>query len=283
MNDMLHSVGGTPVVLLRRISRLAGANIYAKMESCNPGLSIKDRVAIAYIEGALRRGELARHGCVVEAADGPLALSLAHTCLQYDLQLMLCLPASASRYLLHTLREMGVHIFLSPAEEGMEGARALADYHHKDTWGSFRPAPAHNPDGPACYEQGLGEELVADARALGIHWDAFICSVDSGATLTGTGRRLRREWPDIHLVAARRDGRELPEGGVLDGSLLSTVLDVSADEARDARRRLLGMEALRACDTAGAHIHAALLLARRPGWQRRNLLTIIPHHACAVL
>lgn len=292
---LLDCIGQSPLLYLERISRILGAHIYAKLETANPGASIKSRVALAYVRGAMQRGELQTGGCVVEASSGNLALALAQACVKLDLRLILCMPDSlnfvdkAHRLLLHHL---GAHVFLSPAEHGMEGARAMAAFKHQDTWGSFRPDPFNNPDGPQAYYEGLGAELLADAHKFNLPLDAFVCGIGSGATFSGVGQRLREENADIFLGAV-----EPAESAVLSGqapgahgisgigvgfiptvlkrSLISQVLTVSTHDARKAQQRLLGMEGLLAGLSSGANLHAALLLAQQPCFKGKTILTII--------
>lgn len=293
--NILDCVGETPLLFLERISRLLGVNIYAKLESANPGSSVKDRVALAYLLGAMRRGELSRGGCVVEASTGNLALSLAQACLKLDLRLLLCLPAFVERPFKELLHALGAHVFVTPAEDGLAGAMVRAALEHSDTWGSFRPEPLVNPDGPACYAAGLGTEIARAAAARSIEVDAFLCSVGSGATFTGVGKRLRESNPRVFLGAVTSpacaavglppatggaDGATRPDlfGGlapVFDGALVSRYFSVSAAEAGQACRKLLGMEGIRAGLSSGANLCAALRLAQEPEWRGKNIFTII--------
>ena len=277
---ILDCMGNTPLLRLERISRLLGANIYVKLESANPSLSHKDRVARAYLEGAMRRGELRKGGCVVEASSGNLGLALALACVKLDLRLLLCMPASVSRARRNLLHDLGAHVFVTPAQAGMRGAREKAAFRHADTWGSFRPDPWVNPDGPDCYCQGLGAELADSAAAQGLSLDAFVCAVGSGATLAGVGRCLRERNPRILLgaVSLAGDGAADTEEGVsslLAGMPLSQKFCVARAEARQAQRKLLGMEGIRGGLSTGANLHAALLLAQQPALKGKNIFTLV--------
>ena len=291
--NILNCIGQTPLLYLERISRILGAHIYVKMESANPCASIKGRAALAYLRGAMRRGELSRGGCVVEASTGNLALALAQACLKLDLRLLLCMPAFVDHEYRALLHAMGAHVFVTPAEEGLVGAMAKAAWHHEDTWGSFRPNPMVNPDGPACYAEGLGGEILHDAGAVAV--DAFVCSVGTGATLAGVGRRLRANNPRIFLGAVTSPAcmalGYLPEqeqqailgnaglyGGlspVFDREVVSRHFAVSPEEAGQSCRKLLGMEGIRAGLSSGANLHAALQLAQEAEWKGKNIFTVI--------
>lgn len=293
--NILDCIGQTPLLHLERISRILGANIYAKLETLQPSASIKSRVALAYLQGAMERGELNKGGCVVEASTGNMALALAQACLKLDLRLILCMPAFVGREYRALLHGMGAQVFVTPSEEGLQGALAKAAYHHEDTWGSFRPNPLVNPDGPACYEAGLGSEIVASAEADSLSLDAFVCSVGSGATLTGVGRRLRQSNVNIFLGAVQSPactamalspyeyGLERPEEGspchgpqpIFDAGLVSQHFTVSAHDANQACRKLLGMEGIHAGLSSGANLYAALLLAQQDEWKGKNIFTVI--------
>jgi len=285
--NILDCVGKTPLLFLDRVSRLVGANIYAKLENANPGHSAKDRAALAYLRGAMRRGELAPCGCVVEAASGNLGLALAQACLKLDLRLLLCLPESVGRARLSLLQAMGVHLFVTPAEDGIRGAMAKAAYHHDDTWGSFRPNPYSNPDGPDAYDEGLGAEIVLDAQSMGIKPDAFVCSIGSGATFSGAGRRLRRVYPDIFLGAVispacsvledslpEEDSQKNPVS-VFDRALVSQQFSVDVAEAERAARKLLGMEGIVCGLSSGANLHAVLQLAAQPEFRGKTIVMVV--------
>lgn len=291
--NILDCIGKSPLIHLERISRVLGVGIYAKLESANPSLSIKDRVAMAYVQGAMQRGELDTGGCVVEASTGNLGLALAQVCLKLDLRLLLCMPASVGKDRIALLYAMGAHVFVTPAEEGMQGALAKAAYHHEDTWGSFRPNPMGNPDGPACYAAGLGEEIAAAAKAQSLVLDAFMCSVGTGATFTGVGRCLRQSMPHIFLGAvtspacpslAPLEGQVQDVGGanfadgapsIMDNNLISQKFNVSIQDAAKACHKLLGMEGIRAGLSSGANLHAVLQLALQAEWRGKNIVIVM--------
>lgn len=279
MIAILDCIGKTPLVRLNRLSRILGANIFMKLETRNPGGSLWDRLALAYIQGALERGKLSRSGCIVEAADAAFGLSLALVSAQYDVRLILCVPATVGGQSIGLMRELGAQVIVTPAEEGMRGAMDKAAFHHEDTWGSFRPEPLRNQDGPRALYQGMGKEIVVDAQVEGLRIDAFVCPIGSGAACTGVGKRLREAFPDMHIMAIRADIPGFSELGgmaseVLEQSLITEALGVSADDAAGARRRLFAMESINAGLETGAALFGALTLARRPEFQSKNIVCI---------
>lgn len=279
MVAILDCIGRTPLVRLNRLSRILDAHIFMKLETRNPGGSLWDRLALAYVRGALERGDLSRSGCIVEAADAAFGLSLALVSAQHDVRLILCLPATVGGQSVGLMRELGAQVIVTPAEKGMRGAMDKAAFHHEDTWGSFRPEPLRNQDGPQALYRGAGAEIVTDARMEGLRIDAFVCPVGSGAACTGIGKRLREAFPGIHLMAIRADVPGSSELGgmpseVFEPDIVAETLHVSAEDAAGSRRRLFAMESINAGLETGAALFGALTLARRPAFRNRNIVCI---------
>lgn len=289
--NILDCIGNTPLVRLERISRMLGANVFVKLESRNPGGSIKDRAARAYIEGAMQRGELERGGCIVEATSGNLGIGLALLCTKLDMRLILVMPASVSKERITLLRAMGVEVLLTPPEEGMKGAQDKAAFLNEDIWGSFRPNQFENADGPRAHYETTGPEIWASAKAEDFHIDAFVAGVGSGATISGVGRFLKEQDPSIHVAAVEPSESPVLSGGeasahgiqgigagfvptVFDRSVVDEILTTSTGEAIKAAKRLLGMESVNAGISSGANIQGALLLAARPEFKGKNIVTI---------
>lgn len=289
--NILDCIGHTPLVRLERVSRMLGANIYVKLEPRNPGGSIKDRAARAYIEGAMKRGELDRGGCIVEATSGNLGIGLALVCTKMDIRLILAMPASVSKERITLLRAMGVEVMLTPPEEGMKGAQDKAAFLNDDIWGSFRPNQFDNPDGPAMHYETTGVEILEDSRQQGFHVDAFVAGVGSGATISGVGRRLKEEEASVFVAAVEPSESPVLSGGqaaphgiqgigagfvpkVFDRSVVDEILTVSTPDAIKAAKRMLGMESISCGISSGANLHGALLLAQRPEFKGKNIVTI---------
>ena len=166
---ILDCIGNTPLLRLDRISRILGANIYMKVESQNPGGSIQDRAALAYIRGAERRDRLTGPRCLVEAVNADLGISLSVIALKFDLRLLLCTPAFTSRHAINIMRELGAEVIVTPAGQGFVGAMEKAAWHREDTWGSYRPDVFASQDGVLAHYETTGAELVRDADVQNIH------------------------------------------------------------------------------------------------------------------
>lgn len=211
--NALHCVGNTPLIHLEKLSRECGAHIYLKLEMRNPGGSIKDRAAKAYIEDAFARGLLAPGGTVVEATSGNLGIGLAFVCAALDLRLALTMPASASRERMILLRGMGADLILTDAALGMRGALDKAEEILRSTPGAFQPGQFDNPAGPAAHYASTGPEILTACREQGFEPTAFAAGVGSGATLCGTTKYLKEQCPALRAFAVEPAESPLLSGG----------------------------------------------------------------------
>ena len=289
--NILDCIGHTPLVRLEGASKMAGANVYMKLEARNPGGSIKDRPALYYIQGAMERGELATGGCIVEATSGNLGIGLALVCAKLGIRLILTMPGTVSQERITLLRAIGVELIITPPAEGMSGATAKAEFLASDIRGAFRPNQFANMDGVKCHYENTGPEILADAKALGITIDAFVSGVGSGATISGVGKRLREDNPNIFIAAIEPaespvlSGKAAGAHGiqgigagfvpkVYNATLINEIFPVSTEDAILAGRRLLQGEAINAGISSGANLHGALLMAQRPEFKGKNIVTI---------
>ncbi len=288
---VLDFIGNTPLLHLERVSRMLGANIYVKWEARNPGGSIKDRVAKAYIDQAMKAGELDYGGCIVEATSGNLGIGLALLCTKMDIRLILTMPATVSRERITLLRAMGAEVMITPPEEGMAGALAKAEFLNEDIWGSFRPNQFVNPAGPKAHYETTGPEILEAAKLQGFHVDAFVAGVGSGATVSGVGKCLKEADPKTFIAAIEPQESPVLSGGqaashgiqgigtnfipsVYNPAVVDEVLQVSTSEAIKAAKRMLAMEAINAGISSGANLHGALMLAQRPEFKGKNIVTV---------
>ncbi len=289
---LLETIGNTPLILLESLSSSLPARIFVKNESRNPGGSIKDRAALGYIESAMAEGLLKNGGTVVEATSGNLGIGLAVVCAQKGLRLFLAMPESASLERRALLKALGARLVLTPAAKGMQGAQEKAAELQAEL-SAFRPDQFTNAIGPLVHYETTGLEIVRQCRAEGIRPAAFAAGVGSGATLMGVSRRLKEAFPGIRCAAvepeespvlsAGRAGSHGIQGiganfvpGIFDRSLVDSILTVSTDEAMRMSRMLMQQESLLCGITAGANVHAALQLARLPGFAGADIITVIP-------
>jgi cysteine synthase A len=283
-------VGGTPLVRLARIGRDAGAELWGKLESANPGGSVKDRPALHMIRGAEARGEL-RPGAstIVEATSGNTGISLAMLAAERGYRCVIIMPEDMSPARRQILRAFGARVELTGATDGMAGAVERAAAILRDTPGSWMTRQFENPDNPRAHEETTADEIW---RATGGELDVFVAGVGTGGTLTGVGRVLReRKGRDVRLVAVEPRSSAVLSGGrpglhgiqglgagfippVLDLDLVDEVVTVSDPAAERMTVRLAREEGLHLGPSAGANVHAALEVAMRldPG---QRVVTIL--------
>lgn len=284
-------IGNTPLLHLSTISEEVEADIYVKAEMFNPGGSVKDRAALAYIKGAMSRGELAKGDTVVEASSGNLGIGLAHICTQLGLYLKICMPESASIERRKIIQGFGAELVLSPAAQGMKGAMNLADEEAVNSPNTFRLNQFTNPDGPKIHYETTGPEILANAKEQGFTVDAFLTGVGSGATFSGVGRYLKEQNSNIFLAAVEPAESAVLSGNapaphgiqgigagfvpqVLDTTLIQEIFTVKTKEALQIARAILLTEGINVGISTGANVHAACALAQRPEWHGKKIVTM---------
>ena len=275
--SVLEVVGGTPLVKLNRLPRAGGATVLAKMESLNPGGSVKDRIAVAMIEDAERRGALKPGATVVEPTSGNTGIGLAMVCAVKGYRLILTMPDDMSVERQRLLTRLGAEIHLTPAIEGMTGSVFAAQEMLREHPDWFMPQQFENPANPEAHRRGTAIEIL-DATESRI--DAFVAAVGTGGTVTGVGEVLKERVPGIRVVGVEparspvlAGGKFRPHGiqgigasfvpGILNRKVLDEVIPVRDEDAMTTARRLAREEGLLVGISAGANVWAACQLAER--------------------
>ena len=286
--SILDLIGHTPLVQLRRVPGEGTAQVLGKLESRNPGGSVKDRIAQAMIEAAEQEGQLKPGDTIVEPTSGNTGIGLALVAAVKGYRLVLTMPEDMSLERRKLLRRLGAEFVLTPALEGMTGAVFAAEQLVREQ-GYFMPQQFENPANPEIHARTTGPEIVA---ATGGQVDAFVVGVGTGGTITGAGRVLREANPHVILVAVEPErspvlagGRPRPHAiqgigasfvpGVLDRTLLDETIPVSDDDAIAMMERLAREEGLLVGISAGANVYAACAVARRLG-AGKTVVTILP-------
>ena len=286
--SILDLIGHTPLVQLRRVPGEGTAQVLGKLESRNPGGSVKDRIAQAMIEVAEQEGRLKPGDTIVEPTSGNTGIGLALVAAVKGYRLVLTMPEDMSLERRKLLRRLGAEFVLTPALEGMTGAVFAAEQLVREQ-GYFMPQQFENPANPEIHARTTGPEIVA---ATGGQVDAFVVGVGTGGTITGVGQVLREANPHVLLVAVEPErspvlagGRPRPHAiqgigasfvpGVLDRTLLDEIIPVSDDDAIAMMERLAREEGLLVGISAGANVHAACTVARRLG-AGKTVVTILP-------
>ena len=286
--EICQASGNTPLVYLRRISRIRECHIYVKYEAANAGGSAAARIAGAYVAEAIESGRLQRGGCIVEACMPNMAIALAQVCAQMDVRLMVVMPDSVNPNLLPLIHAMGAEIMLTDANSGFRGAMAKAEEMNKDIWTSCRLNITESQIGATAHYQGLGPEIERDCQALGFSPDAFICGIGTGATMMGAGRWLKEQCGSRLVAITPQEASILEENAapaheidgiglglkpaLFDAALVDEIMPVSANDARSSARRLLNIEAVCGGMSTGAALFAAIQLSFRPEFKGKNVV-----------
>ncbi len=284
------TIGNTPLVELPRFSQGA-ARIVAKLEWFNPGGSVKDRIAIAMIEDAERRGLLARGGTLVEPTSGNTGVALAMLAAAKGYRCIIVMPEGYGEVKAKLMRGFGAQVVRTPAAVRMSGAIARAREIARETPGAFLPNQFSNPVNPRAHFETTGPEIT---RILGDAIDAWVAGVGTSGTFIGIARHLSQRIPGILRVAAEPQGSILGGGEpgehrvegvglsflpeILDRSVIDEVLRIDDEEAFETCRRLAREEGLLAGGSSGLAAAAALRVAKRLG-PGRTVVTLFPDGA----
>ena len=288
MQDITDLIGHTPLIRLQHTD--APATILVKPEGLNPGGSAKDRVALAIVEDAERRGMLAPGSAIIEATSGNTGVSLAMVAAARCYRCIIVMPESMSIERRRLLAAYGAQVILTPADEGMAGAIRRAEEVHRNTPGSILANQFSNPANPAAHAATTGPEIWADTAG---RVDAFVAGIGTGGTVTGVGRYLKGRNSAIRIVGVEpADSPLLTKGyagahplqgiganfmpDVLDLSVLDEVIPVKSEVAFVAMRRLVRQEGILAGITSGAAAWAAMQLANRPEFAGKTIVALLP-------
>lgn len=294
-NSITELIGKTPTVSLKKFTANRGikSNIVAKVEFFNPGGSVKDRIALAMIEDAEKKGILKKGGTIIEPTSGNtgVGLSLVGTVKGY--KVILTMPETMSIERRKLAAAYGTEIVLTPGATGMKGAIAKAEELRDSIPGAVILQQFNNPSNPAKHYATTGPELVADAKAAGITIDAFVAGVGTGGTLSGTGKAIKEAFPNAKVIAVEPASSAVLSGnpsgphkiqGIgagfvpnnYDSSVVDEILPVQNEDAFDAARALAKEEGLLVGISSGAAAFAASQVASRPEFAGKNVFVLLP-------
>ncbi len=287
--EITQLIGRTPLVRLNRLSRPDSATIYAKVESFNPGGSVKDRICLNMINEAERLGRLKPGGTIVEPTSGNTGIGLALISAVRGYKLILVMPESMSMERASLLSSYGAQLVLTAAWEGMKGSIKEAESIVAQNPSYFMPDQFSNPANPAMHRMSTGPEIW---EALEGQIDAFVAAVGTGGTITGCGEVFKERNPNVRVIAVEPAGSPVLSGGdpgphkiqgigagfipkVLNRKILDRVMTVTDDEAYQTAKLLAKKEGLLVGISAGANVFAAQKVADELG-PGKNVVTILP-------
>lgn len=285
-------IGHTPIIRLDRMAKACRVqgNVMAKVESFNPGGSVKDRIALAMIEDAERQGILEPGALIIEPTSGNTGVGLAWISSIKGYRIILTMPETMSMERRKLLKALGAEIVLTLGSEGMSGAVRKAEELRDATPGSVILQQFENPANPQAHIQTTAQEIWHDTDGM---VDVFVAGVGTGGTVSGTGKGLKQYNPEIEIVAVEPDSSPVLSGGkagahkiqgigagfippIYDSTVVDRVVRVKDEDAIRTARELALKEGLLVGISSGAAAFAALQLAKEEGYRGKNIVVLLP-------
>lgn len=289
MLSILEAIGNTPLVKLNRIPDVGMAEVLAKLESLNPGGSIKDRIAFAMIEDAERKGILTADSVVIEPTSGNTGIGLAMVCAVKGYRCIITMPETMSLERIYILKSYDAEVVLTPGSEGMKGAIKKAEELHKKIPHSFVPHQFKHPANPKVHRETTAKEILAQTEGK---LDAFVAGVGTGGTITGVGEVLKKHDSKIKIIAVEPEASAVLSGkepkshkiqgigagfipDILNRDVIDEIITVSDQDAYDMAKLLTKKEGIFTGPSSGAALVAALKVAKDLGKGKR-VITVFP-------
>jgi len=285
--NIIEAIGRTPIVRLNRMTGPDDATVFVKLESNNPGFSVKDRIAMAMVQAAEKAGDLKPGMTIIEPTSGNTGIGLAMVAAAKGYKCTLIMPDTMSVERRAVMKQFGAEIVLTPGAEGMKGAiNKAAELAAKGN--AFVPGQFDNPANPAIHAATTGPEIIADLGSLKL--DAFIAGVGTGGTISGAGKALKDKYGCIVIAVEPADSAVLSGGepgphkiqGIgagfipenYDGNVVDEVIKVTNETAFATAQELAREEGILAGISSGAITWAALQTAKKLG-KGKTIVSIV--------
>lgn len=294
MHDVVYDnicqlIGRTPIVRLNRIPKDGWAEMLVKLESMNPGGSVKDRIGLSMIERAEQEGRLKPGATIVEPTSGNTGIGLAMVGAAKGYRVILTMPEDMSTERKNLLKAYGAQLVLTPREEFMQGAINAAEKIVREHPDYFMPQQFRNPANPDAHRRTTAKEILA---VLGTKLDALVVGIGTGGTVTGAGETLKKELPDLKIYAVEPAESPFFSGGkpgahkiqgigagfmpqIFNREVVDRIVPISYEQARSAARRLAELEGILCGVSSGAILQAAVGAAQELGRGKR-VLAVLP-------
>ena len=292
VTSMEQLIGGTPLLALKHIEKSSAleGKLLAKLEFYNPAGSVKDRVALQMLQSAKAAGKLTPDSVIIEPTSGNTGIGLCAVAAAWELRCIIVMPDTMSIERQLLMKAYGAEVVLTPGKDGMAGAIAKAESLAAEIPHSFIPGQFSNPENPLAHYCTTGPEIWADTNGK---IDIFVAGAGTGGTVSGVGKYLKEQNPNIRIVAAEPARSPVLSGGmagahgiqgigagfvpeILDRTVIDEVMIVTDEAAYDAAKLCAKTEGILIGISAGCALHAAVELAKRPENKGKTIVTLFP-------